>query len=669
MKRLALLLVAGCINFDDARSKFCMANPTAVDCAAGGGSPSAGGGAAGAGGGNATGGGTDAMGGGAAVGGGAATGGGAAMGGGAATGGGTSSCSGVDASCKPPPDAGPITVPTYDAGVGNAIYYVKPDGGDSLAGTSPTTAWATIDHAVSTVPANSEIHVCAGAYPIHATISQNVFLRGSYDCATFTRSLSYGWAGPDGGFDRVHTTLLLAPDGGTCDDMFALHVTASPVIDGFVIRGPQNCSGYAYTPWALKIDGAVAPRVSNCEITGGGGTGTTAAIASGAVTIINGAFPELVYNRISGGTGVSPPGGREGSMGIWMDSAPGAPNIHDNVISGGSGVGSAASGSGAASVGVGLFYNEVASFTLAHNWISGGSGIQTTPDAGVGSAGVYVYSSAATQVSITDNFIEGGTGTGHISAAAIFDTNRGKTTIARNGIWGGDPSTSNVGIMSDHSGADPGDITDNMIFAPGIGIRLSGVNNFHIEHNTLVIEDGGVAVDLDQVSPYGVTTGQLTNVFLEENLILGVGNLGPAVRTDANPGFMSIAANAFLTTPQTVILDRAGILYSTVSQLDQTGGGQNDIALSATCTNGVGVDCSGSSGCVGGVITWSLADRGRAALWTRAGWPLAMNTAPCALMKSQNPPNDLMYYPIDFFGNRRVSPTSIGAAEMYCGCR
>jgi hypothetical protein len=670
MKRLALLLVAGCINFDDARAKFCMHNPGAVDCASGGGSAASGGGAT-DGGGTAMGGGAGATGGGTA-----ATGGGGGLPSGDA---GIPRCAGTDTSCRGIPDGGPGDAGLFDAGSGSGTYYVDSDAGSDSNNGSNQTPWQSVDHAIATAPPGSEIHVCQGTYAMKTVINKTLYLRGSYECSTFARTSTYGWNGPFGGFDHAQPTRLVATTG-SCDGKYVLDITAgAPVLDGFSIEGAAQCSSYAHTPFAVQIEGSAAPRIINCEITGGDGGANV--VGSGAVAVFGDGGTELAFNRINGGGGASS-GGRQGSVGVLLDQNPGPSYIHDNVISGGAGqaLGSC-SISPFGSVAIEVFNGPPdVPLTIERNWLSGGSGKVSGPPC-IGSGGVYLDFSLHQPVNVVDNFIEGGSGSsmgaGAWWAAAVFDNAESRTVIARNAIAAGDGPA--VGMVLDVGNVGVFDVKNNMIHCGNrlgtgsevsTGLRISGVHGGTVIHNTFVMESQSSAATLASVDTSG-NPSTLTDVFFVNNLFLGAAPGSPAAITLENTEMVSqFTSNGF--TGNGDLMQIGATSYSTPQALEGVleNAGQSAVfnfQLTPSCSDGGAIDCSGDGGCVGGVIDWAAGDRGYGALLSRAGWPLAQGTA-CRAMKSLTNLGSALIAD-DFYGRPRTTAPSVGAAEMFCGCR
>ncbi len=89
-----------------------------------------------------------------------------------------------------------------------ATYYVEPDGDDARSGLSTTSAWATIQHAVSSVAAGDEIVVLPGTYSgarieVSGTTNAPITLRAETPGTVFLRAP--GPANRHGGIIEIET--------------------------------------------------------------------------------------------------------------------------------------------------------------------------------------------------------------------------------------------------------------------------------------------------------------------------------------------------------------------------------------------------------------------------------------------------------------------------------
>ena len=222
-----------------------------------------------------------------------------------------------------------------DASAAPSTIYVSTVGGnDSNSGLSPSEPKKTIAAGIlAAATGGLEVHVCKGAYPESAlNLTETVTLRGAYDCGDWTRTATYGYPK----FDQSKETIIqngdLAAQAATL--LVSEGVPSSVTIDGFTVQGATTGS----TPTVgISVQGTASPKISNCSITGGGGTqGDTSGSAQPAsvgILVGGSASPELTLDTVSGGTGTGTATGY-GSTGVLLGGT-GVPSLHDAVVTGG----------------------------------------------------------------------------------------------------------------------------------------------------------------------------------------------------------------------------------------------------------------------------------------------------------------------------------------------
>jgi Protein of unknown function (DUF1565) len=130
-----------------------------------------------------------------------------------------------------------------DANVPAKVIYVSADGlagNDGLSRDKPIkTITGAIAYAASGKLVGHEIHVCQGTYRENElTLSYPVALRGGYNCASWARGDSFGFAGK---FADSNKTIVESEARGVGNTTLTVTLRdATVVIDGLVLRGPVN---------------------------------------------------------------------------------------------------------------------------------------------------------------------------------------------------------------------------------------------------------------------------------------------------------------------------------------------------------------------------------------------------------------------------------------------
>lgn len=589
-----------------------------------------------------------------------------------------------------------------DGGIVCDVVYVSPRGNDGDDGCTTATPKKTIGAAVllaKTLVTVNEIHVCAGTFDEPVTLDTPVDLKGGYDCGTWNRTATYGYPT----FDAVHETLVGGSQLPAAVVVTGATIASAVEIDGLTILGAKSKS--AQDGVALRIGQAAAPVVSNCRIVGGATFSVTGDGSVGA-RIEAGAKPEIRFNYIDGGTGVSYVADGAGRAGLVVDSA--SPFVHHNHITGGAAV--PESSDGIASVGLVLrdapMLNEANSRPILSNQIEGGDG-----DGGdlISSTGLLAL--GATDFDLVDSVVRPGDCLGEaVQTYGVCSLATGAVRVLTSRIFGGNLSNPNqpnygfrVGVWID--GAASFFAENDMVYggvpvvgfsggSPSFAISLANVTGAEVRHCTLYSGPSGFPTVGTALRMYGaVTKVVLQNSILaadaswneslyveecasagsfervENNLffnyaaigvslpILGYGE-SPASPCGVNEYFSEVDAftNHLKTTCTGATPGPCASFGGTKVSGNRT--------LRKTCGADTGCiswpTCDGSSlACLQSVFDgWTASDNGLSTLFG-PGWKLAPEV-PCSIAKSGlnlGVTNDLL-------GKPRTIPPSMGAAEL-----
>jgi hypothetical protein len=318
-------------------------------------------------------------------------------------------------------DASPETAPPP----GTIVYVSSATGLDTNAGTDSTKPKKSIASALvkaQAIGAAAQVHVCAGLYQeASLTLAQSIPLLGSYDCTTWARSPGYGYPTFDGINATVISNAASATQAATL--VVAAGVTASGIVDGFVVAGAGNSTGPTS---AIQVVGASSPRITNDGVSGGVGSGGNSNAGSVGIDV-GGGSPVISGDSITGGSGA----GNPGSVGIYV--RPGSsPVITGDLVTGGTGT--AAASTDDAAVGIVVSSSLTQSSQLKNVAVLG-----TDKAGAVGSStGIFIGGSTIA-VDIVDCAIEGGSGSGDdtVSTGVVVADPSGTTRVLSSRIYGG----------------------------------------------------------------------------------------------------------------------------------------------------------------------------------------------------------------------------------------
>jgi hypothetical protein len=611
-------------------------------------------------------------------------------------------------------DATPV--PSCDAGIANdagavlcpsGVVYVSAAGDDSVDGCSPCAPKKTIVAALAQVASAlakapdggagapvTEIHVCKGSYSesgLALTVPASIL--GGYDCATWTRTVTYGYPTFDG------TNATVVTNGNASAQAATLTVTAalgSAVhVDGLELQG---LPGLTQASYAVSVTHGAALVLSNDQIEGAVGKMlTVSASPATAGVFINGATPEITACSITGGAGQS---SGVGSAGVWIQGQS-APSVHGNTIGGGSG--SPASG--------GLFAeNYQMPLTSAQGTAIVGN-IISAGDVAAAAYGVRLLAGQA-EADVVGNVI---TATGAQSGTAVgIDVGinaSGPIVVSSNRIVVGSQGASPAfvyGVVSE-SGLERVSIVNNMIWASVTSAFSAGVEtrtlNPLIAYNTVF--GGSNASSNEAVGAQVRVTSQTgavgPNAVIADNLLIGGGSTANTVAIGTN------ACQSWLTTPagavpaiavldNNVLMNDSGGLVAYDSSLQgactplspittaeqaetfvRGGSGATagaNLRISTTCAEAGDPQCLNLPGCDGTTANtaacltnlfgaWSAQDSGASTL-TSTGWQLVAGV-PCQVSKGGASVSGAPG--VDLFGQPRTPPVSIGADEFDGQCK
>lgn len=426
--------------------------------------------------------------------------------------------------------------------------HVSEQGVDTNDGCTPQTATKTLGAALARVATRNipglEVHLCRGTYPEGSIrIQTPVVVRGGYNCVDWKRVDGFGAR------DFVDPNLVKVtsndPLRRTTLELATTAITASTILEGFMIEGPQG--GETGSSTVSVFEGA-APVFRSMQILGGkssnpSGPGTEGLrVHSGAV--------EVDRSIITGGNGT----GAAGSVGLHAIAS--SVNVHDSTLDGGTGA-AERNGVRAALIETGANMKQV----FRQNLIKWGRTIVNTANAALG---IYVDGG---EVEIEENRILGGDvecNTAPCSVYAIAFANVSSAKVIKNTISGGTlanpgglPNT--VALVGISSRTTPGFIAQGNIIHPGttgaagvvaIGIDVSSAFGPQIVGNTILAvagsaESRGSAVRLST----GAGTGSI-NAVVEGNIFAGVDrneDVGLEMASCHGASMSSMKSNLFVT--------------------------------------------------------------------------------------------------------------------------
>ena len=112
------------------------------------------------------------------------------------------------------------------------------------------------------------MHACKGTYSEMAlSLSAPVSLRGAYDCATWTRTATFGYPT----FDGVNATIVEngSPASQAQTLVLSGNVPSSTIVDGLaMIAGAPALDA---TTEGVLVHGSASPVITDVEVTGGAG--------------------------------------------------------------------------------------------------------------------------------------------------------------------------------------------------------------------------------------------------------------------------------------------------------------------------------------------------------------------------------------------------------------
>jgi hypothetical protein len=565
-----------------------------------------------------------------------------------------------------------------DGSATGLIVYVAPSGNDANTGLSQSTPKRSIASAVAyatgSLPPGAQVHVCAGTYAeTGLTVQKDVALSGGYDCGTWKRTATYGFPKFDGANQTIVTNASPSTQAATL--VVGGSVTAATVIDGLAVTG---ASSLAATTVGIDVNDQAAPVLSNDVISGGGGTADASNIGSIGVRITGSSSPQVAFCQIGGGGG----SGAIGSEGVHVQTT-GAPSLHDDVVSGGTGVPIAASGG--AAIGISLASSVGDASPLRGLLVAGSDSVGVPGN----TAGIAVDKSVDATIVGCD--VEGGYGTVPATSSVGIEVNAGgNVRILQDRIYGGKrtgATATTIGVLVSgttslqvvnseiHAGTVP-----NSTGSQAVGIVLASTAAPTLAFDTVYLgASAGTAVALNA----GVSAASLV-----DDLLIG------SESTLGNYGIGAAACAGLVGTVESVAFVNVGDVYAcgtgtvasdpSVLAQDLTAATvKGDIELQATCpaaawcvpsplcpnsppgpclTSLFGSSWSKSDDGVGSLLLGTTADGGT----TAGGWTLAP-LSPCRLTAGGVPVTGVTK---DLFGNPRSGATpTIGAVEYTGTCQ
>jgi hypothetical protein len=565
--------------------------------------------------------------------------------------------------------------PSGEAGPGKIIYVSSSTGDETRTGLDPMHPVKSIATGLAHAATNgaSTVEVCAGNYPESGlVVTRDVSLLGGFDCVHWVRAAGYGFPVFSMTNQVVVTNSDLTVQPATLV-VVGTTVTPATTIDGFTIAGATSHPAVTY---GVDVQGAASPVLSNLVVSGGGGDATSGNWGSVGIRVGGTSSAELKLSVVGGGSGQA----AVGSVGV-LDQSTGAPSIHDDVVSGGTGVTTGAT-PGIASVGVAILAPLGASNPLFADIVTGAD---TNGVAG-SSAGVFV-SGSGVNASLVGCEIQGGKGTdANTESVGIELDTTGTVGIVADRVFAGQRSgngANTFGVRSDEAAAVT--IANSEIHAGesasgySAGVFLSAAAAMPaIVFDTIYTGAGSGAIALQ----FGSSVTQAT---VTDDLLVGgglsAGNVALAlpacsgvlatVDHDAFANFAELGqcpgnpTAKVATTPTTLpsVVGSASIAGDV--ELETTCAGATGCAQSSVCPSASAATCA--SGLFGS--TFSTTDDGVSGLFlgpaapdggtTLGGWQLAAGV-PCAIA-SGGAANTA--YPKDLFDVSRAPTPSIGAAQ------
>jgi hypothetical protein len=582
----------------------------------------------------------------------------------------------------PPPSDGP-----HEAAPGNIVYVSSSVGDDMNDGTDRTKPKKTIAAALARAQtiATPEVHVCKGIYKEQAlSLTPTINLRGSYDCTSWQQTYVY----PK--FDTTNLSTIENADATVqAATLLVTGAVGSAVIDGFSIAGASMAGA---TTYGVRITGTATAILQNDSIAGGGGNGSTGSPGSIGISI-EGGSPELLDDKISGGTGTGSPGS------IGIDVASGStPNIHHLVVSGGT-------GGGASTAAIGIRVAATLSQTthpLAEVVVTGSESLPMVMGSTIG---IQVAGKIAAADIMTSAILGGyGMGAGATSVGVDVRDGAGTVRLLYDELYGGQQSAGGATYGVYANGAGVLEIANSEIHAgttsgTAVGVDIVAAQAASIAYTTIYVGAnagggaGGTAIAIE---------AGVQNVGLEDDLLLGAnGGSNPAVSvSDCTGGQLAMLDHvAFVNFGTLYACGGTGGMMATIIPMLTTLlpslptlGGDIEIGSGAACTmlNSCVSDPScpaapamcipsilgasfttspagddgvtglfhgaAASGADGGLAEAGLADGGM----SLSGWSLPPATL-CALAQGGTP---IGKYTKDLFGQPRDPSTpTIGAVE------
>jgi hypothetical protein len=475
-----------------------------------------------------------------------------------------------------------------------------------------------------------EVHVCKGVYTESAlSITTDVVLLGGFDCASWSRTHSYGF--PD--FDGVNETVIQNADGHLQGATLRLagSLSQAAAVDGFTILGTPTATSASF---AVYVTDTAAPVISNDQINGGAGSG-----GSVGVDLEGEAASLLEADAINGGTGTG-----RGAVGVLANTS-GAATLTRDLIVGGQGTPSASTGDGA--VGLVIETSLANPVTACQLY-----GTATT-------CGNYPYSSAgvavtggAVSVTISGSEISGGSGIMPGVSAGVSVSTGGDVTLTADRIYGGSRSG---------CGADLGEVA----------IDVEQVGRLDVENSMIHGGTGSPA--------YGVAIGKTTvpPSIVFDTIYSGSAPSSVAILLGSQVNRALLADDFVLGAgPQSVALDLPGcsaptqlglladviVANSTLAVCATDGGAPSGVAVLGGMSPSSFFSAWSSDDGVGTLFTTS-AYGGRSA----TGWTLTTSASlPCELVRGGEP---FAGVTADINGVTRSSTApSIGAQEYEGSC-
>jgi hypothetical protein len=471
------------------------------------------------------------------------------------------------------------------SGGGTIVYVSVATGSDLATGLDPAHPKKTVTSALveaKTLSGLPEVHVCKGTYTEdQVAVDFDVALKGAYDCTTWTRTTTYGYPK----FDGVDTTLLATPDVMLQEAALVVTgaVTSATVIDGFSIAGAGAATSHTD---GVHVTGSASPVLTNDVIGGGGGqaTNTNAGTGSTGVLVDLQAAPKIEECIISGGNGTGP----VGSAGVELDTT-GAVTLASAIVTGG--LGATTAPSGIATIGVDV--RASIANPLTELFVGG------TDQAGTEgqSVGVRVSGSGVSAV-VAGCAIEGGLGLAVTSSTGVLvDAAGGTVVLTGDRIYGGarPPGMGSVTLGVLVSAAGSFTIANSLVhagtLAPATGSYTVGVDLYAVAAPvialTTIYTGGGAGTDV-------ALNAGVTGAVIRDDLLLGSDVSGGSI------GVVTSACGGFIGSLDHTGFGNLAVLYeclngASVQTSDTTLAGML-IDLGSAESNNVNVQ----SGCIVG---------------------------------------------------------------------